>query len=193
MRFLLVDEILELVPGQHIRATKTMDPGEELFEDHFPGFPVVPGVLLTEMMAQAAGKCLAAEDAGRGRPMLAKITSASFREWVTPGQVCAIEAWIRSSRARFATAECRRRSELGRVVARVQPVVLVRAEQPIRMRVARRGSGAVSEEGQRRVNDAGPLFAERQERPGHRRHTRNRQGHLASLRESRRGRAGQLS
>jgi 3-hydroxyacyl-[acyl-carrier-protein] dehydratase len=107
LRFLLIDEILDLEPGQHIRATKTMDPGEELFEDHFPGFPVVPGVLLTEMMAQAAGKCLAADDAGRGWPMLAKITSAGFREWVRPGQPCVIEAWIRSSRARFATAECR--------------------------------------------------------------------------------------
>ena len=116
MRFLLVDEILELVPGQHIRATKTMDPGEELFKDHFPGFPVVPGVLLTEMMAQAAGKCLAAEDASRGRPMLAKITSASFREWVTPGQAALIEARIRSSRVRFATAECHIEVN-GRVVA----------------------------------------------------------------------------
>jgi len=116
VRFLLVDDILELVAGQRILATKTMDPGEELFADHFPGFPVVPGVLLTEMMAQAAGKCLAAEDAGRGRPMLAKITSASFREWVTPGQVCVIEARVRSSRARFATAECHVEVN-GRVVA----------------------------------------------------------------------------
>lgn len=116
MRFLLVDDILELVAGQRILATKTMDPGEEIFADHFPGFPVVPGVLLTEMMAQAAGKCLAAEDAGRGRPMLAKITSASFREWVTPGQVCVIEARVRSSRARFATAECHVEVN-GRVVA----------------------------------------------------------------------------
>jgi 3-hydroxyacyl-[acyl-carrier-protein] dehydratase len=116
VRFLLVDEILELVPGQHIRATKTMDPGEELFKDHFPGFPVVPGVLLTEMMAQAAGKCLAAEDASRGRPMLAKITSASFREWVTPGQAALIEARIRSSRVQFATAECHIEVN-GRVVA----------------------------------------------------------------------------
>ena len=116
MRFLLVDEILELVPGQRIRATKTMDPGEELFKDHFPGFPVVPGVLLTEMMAQSAGKCLAAEDASRGTPMLAKITSASFREWVKPGHTCVIEARIRSSRARFATAECHVDVQ-GRVVA----------------------------------------------------------------------------
>jgi 3-hydroxyacyl-[acyl-carrier-protein] dehydratase len=107
VRFLLVDEILDLVPGEHIRATKTMDPGEELFQDHFPGFPVVPGVLLTEMMAQAAGKCLAAEAGGRGKPMLAKIASASFRDWVAPGQVCVIEARIRSSRPRFATADCR--------------------------------------------------------------------------------------
>ncbi len=67
---------------------------------------MVPGVLLAEMMAQAAGKCLAAEDASRGRPMLARITSASFREWVRPGQLCVIEARIRSSRAQFATAEC---------------------------------------------------------------------------------------
>lgn len=107
MRFLLVDDILELVPGQYIRATKTMDPGEEIFRDHFPGFAVVPGVLLTEMMAQAAGKCLAAEDVARGWPMLAKITSASFREWVRPGEICAIDARIRSSRTQFATAECR--------------------------------------------------------------------------------------
>jgi 3-hydroxyacyl-[acyl-carrier-protein] dehydratase len=116
LRFLLVDEILELVPGQRIRAIKTMDPGEELFGDHFPGFPVVPGVLLTEMMAQAAGKCLAAEGVSRGKPMLAKITSASFREWVRPGQVCVIEARIRSSRSHFATAECHVEVQ-GRVVA----------------------------------------------------------------------------
>ena len=116
MRFLLVDEILELTPGQHIRAAKTMDPGEELFKDHFPGFPVVPGVLLTEMMAQAAGKCLAADDAGQGRPMLARITAASFREWVAPGDLCVIEARIRSRRARFATAEAHV-DVRGRVVA----------------------------------------------------------------------------
>jgi 3-hydroxyacyl-[acyl-carrier-protein] dehydratase len=106
LRFLLIDEIQELNPGLYIRAVKTMPPDEELFKDHFPGFPVVPGVLLIEMMAQAAGKCLAAEDSKRGRPMLAKVTSASFREWVKPGQISIIDARIRSSRAQFATAEC---------------------------------------------------------------------------------------
>ena len=106
MRFLLVDEILEMSPGVRIRAAKTMTADEELFLDHFPGFPVVPGVLLTEMMAQAAGKCLYAEDAGRGRPMLVQIKSATFRNWVRPGERVTLMAEIRSSRRQFATASC---------------------------------------------------------------------------------------
>ena len=106
MRFLLVDDILELDPGRTIRAVKTLSPDEELFQDHFPGFPVVPGVLLTEMMAQAAGKCLAAEAPARGRPMLAQIKSAIFRDWVRPGETVTLIGEIRSSRPQFATAAC---------------------------------------------------------------------------------------
>ena len=62
MRFILVDRILEMIPGQRIKATKAVAMDEDFFQDHFPGFPVVPGVLLTEMMGQAAGKCLEAEN-----------------------------------------------------------------------------------------------------------------------------------
>ncbi len=115
MRFILVDEILELRPGSEIKAVKTMQPEEELFRDHFPGFPVVPGVLLTEMMAQAAGKCLFAGDPLRGRPILAKIDSATFRDWVKPGQRLVICAQIRTSRAQVATAECHIDAEERRV------------------------------------------------------------------------------
>jgi 3-hydroxyacyl-[acyl-carrier-protein] dehydratase len=107
MRFLLVDEIVELVPGRSIRAIKRIAPDEDYFADHFPGFPVVPGVLLTEMMAQAAGKCLVAEDVSRGRPMLAQIKSATFRDWVGPGRTVTLLAEIKSSRPQFATAACR--------------------------------------------------------------------------------------
>ncbi|MBW6504136.1 beta-hydroxyacyl-ACP dehydratase [bacterium] len=106
MRFLLVDKILKLVPGKSIVATKTMEPDEELFRDHFPGFPVVPGVLLTEMMAQAAGKCLDAEKSPRGRAMLGKISNATFRRWVAPGETAVITAAIDSNREEFATAKC---------------------------------------------------------------------------------------
>jgi 3-hydroxyacyl-[acyl-carrier-protein] dehydratase len=106
VRFIFVDEILELVPGKYIKASKTIGPDEDFFRDHFPGFPVVPGVLLTEMMAQAAGKCLDAESAERGKAMLAQIKAASFREWVPPSKTAIIQCDIRSSRPQFATANC---------------------------------------------------------------------------------------
>ena len=106
MRFIFVDEILDLAPGDHILASKTMRAEEDVFRDHFPGFPVVPGVLLTEMMAQTAGKCLDAERKPRGKAMLVGITKASFREWMNPGETAVISAVIGSSRDQYATASC---------------------------------------------------------------------------------------
>lgn len=106
MRFILVDRILRLEPGRRIEAHKRLEAGEELFRDHFPGFPVVPGVLLTEMMAQAAGKCLDAEGRPRGKAMLAQILKASFREWMAPDETAHIAAEIKLNRERYATAEC---------------------------------------------------------------------------------------
>jgi len=106
MRFILLDRIIELEPGKRIVASKTLPAEEELFRDHFPGFPVVPGVLLTEMMAQAAGRCLDAEGGHPGRAMLGKINGASFREWVKPDQDILLHATITHNRQSFATAEC---------------------------------------------------------------------------------------
>lgn len=107
MRFLLVDRILSLTPGKDVVATRAIPPDEDYFQDHFPGFPVVPGVLLTEMMGQAAAKCLNAEQRPRGNAMLAKILSASFRQWVRPGDEVQLHATIESNEERFATADCR--------------------------------------------------------------------------------------
>lgn len=119
MRFLLVDSIVALTPGVSIVARRRVPDNEELFQDHFPGFPVMPGVLLTEMMAQAAGKCLAAQRLPRGVPMLSKILSASFRFWVRPGDVTLLHATIDANEARYATAECRLEVE-GRVAAQAR-------------------------------------------------------------------------
>lgn len=107
MRFILIDRIVALIPGREITAERRVQPDEDYFRDHFPGFPVVPGVLLTEMMAQTGGKCLDAERRKRGKAMLAKILSASFRRWVRPGEVLTIHAAIVANDERYATAECR--------------------------------------------------------------------------------------
>lgn len=107
MRFLLVDRILSLTPGREVVATRAVPLDDEYFQDHFPGFPVVPGVLLTEMMGQAAAKCLNAERRPRGNAMLARILSASFRQWVRPGDEVQLLATIESNEERFATADCR--------------------------------------------------------------------------------------
>jgi 3-hydroxyacyl-[acyl-carrier-protein] dehydratase len=106
MRFILIDEIVDMVPGARVHGVKTLGPGEDVFRDHFPGFPVVPGVLLTEMMAQTAGKCLDAQDAARGKSMLVQIQKASFRRWVRPGERADIHAEVTSSTSEYATARC---------------------------------------------------------------------------------------
>jgi len=106
MRFFFVDEILDLVPGKSIRASKTLGADEDVFRDHFPGFPVVPGVLLTEMMAQTAGKCLDSERKSRGKAMLIEIAKAKFRDWVRPDQKATITAEIKVNRERYASASC---------------------------------------------------------------------------------------
>jgi 3-hydroxyacyl-[acyl-carrier-protein] dehydratase len=104
VRFVLVDSILELDPGKSIRATKVFPAGEEFFRDHFPGFPVVPGVLLTEVMAQAAGKCLQAAGDRSRWPMLAQIKNANFRSWVRPDELITVSCEIGTRTPQFATA-----------------------------------------------------------------------------------------
>jgi 3-hydroxyacyl-[acyl-carrier-protein] dehydratase len=106
MRFVLVDRILQLVPGERIEAERAVPHDDDYFEDHFPGFPVVPGVLLVECMGQTAAKCLDAQALARGKAMLARIMSASFRRWVRPGDLLRMRATIVANADRFATAEC---------------------------------------------------------------------------------------
>ena len=105
MRFLLVDRIVRLDPGASIEAEKRLPASEELFRDHFPGFPVVPGVLLTEMMAQAAGKCLNAQRLPRGNAMLIEVKSARFRSWVRPDELIRLHATIIRDQGALASAD----------------------------------------------------------------------------------------
>ena len=56
--FILVDRILELDPGKHIVGIKNVTINEPFFQGHFPGFPIMPGVLIVEAMAQTWGVCV---------------------------------------------------------------------------------------------------------------------------------------
>jgi 3-hydroxyacyl-[acyl-carrier-protein] dehydratase len=98
MRWCLLDRVRKLVPGQSATAVSRTSFPEELFADHFPSFPVTPGVLLTEMGAQLSGLLVQAtmlERQGVWRfPFLATIDSAKFRRFVAPGTVVEIRTRI---------------------------------------------------------------------------------------------------
>ena len=116
MRYRFVDKIISLEPGVSIRCQRSWPADLEIFEDHFPGFPVVPGVLLTEMMGQAAGLCLSSQKNYANSAMLIQIKNAAFRDWVVPGELLDIEAEIVSSRPRLARIKARTKRD-GALVA----------------------------------------------------------------------------
>lgn len=86
---LLVDRVLELVPGERIVALKNVTFNEPYFPGHFPGKPVMPGVMIVEAMAQASALMVArtfsAEDMGRKLVYFMSIEAAKFRKPVVPG------------------------------------------------------------------------------------------------------------
>jgi 3-hydroxyacyl-[acyl-carrier-protein] dehydratase len=91
--FLLVDRVTELVPRERVVAVKQVTVNEPFFQGHFPGAPVMPGVLIIEAMAQA-GAILALrefEDAAEKLPLFTKIREATFRQPVVPGDTLVLE------------------------------------------------------------------------------------------------------
>jgi len=92
--FLLVDKILHLEPGKTVSAIKNVTINEPFFVGHFPGKPVVPGVLLLEIMAQAGGFLVlhSIEEPNKKLVYLSSIKSAKFKEVAKPGDQLLIKA-----------------------------------------------------------------------------------------------------
>jgi len=94
--FLLVDRVLECVPGKSIRGLKNVTLNEPFFQGHFPGFPLMPGVLVIEALAQISGLLAymsgEAKSDGRSLIFFAGIDNARFKRQVVPGDQLILEA-----------------------------------------------------------------------------------------------------
>jgi beta-hydroxyacyl-ACP dehydratase FabZ len=101
---LLVDRILEIEPGKRIVGLKNVTANEQFFQGHFPGAPVMPGVLIVEAMAQC-GAVLALrdmEDRDRKLFLFGGVDKARFRRQVVPGDQLIMELTVMQRRANTA-------------------------------------------------------------------------------------------
>ncbi|HEY4308496.1 MAG TPA: 3-hydroxyacyl-ACP dehydratase FabZ family protein [Pirellulales bacterium] len=95
MRFTLIDQIIDLTPGEKITAVKNLSLAEEYLADHFPGFPVMPGVLMLEAMTQASAWLIrASEDFAHSTVVLQEARNVKFANFLQPGQTLTITAEI---------------------------------------------------------------------------------------------------
>ncbi len=95
MRFELIDRIVDLQPGVRITAVKNLTMAEEYLGDHFPNFPVMPGVLMLEAMTQAAAWLIrATEDFAHSVVMLSQANNLKYGQFVGPGESLTVTAQI---------------------------------------------------------------------------------------------------
>src|SRR5690348_1517605 len=91
--FQLIDRIVDLnLDEKKITVEAQVPQKHTIFEGHFPGYPIMPGVLLTEAMAQSSGWLLIALTKFERMPFLAQIKEAKMRGFVSPGELLNIEA-----------------------------------------------------------------------------------------------------
>jgi 3-hydroxyacyl-[acyl-carrier-protein] dehydratase len=94
--FLLVDRVLECHPGERIKAVKNVSINEPFFEGHFPGYPVMPGVLIIEALAQVSVilvyRTLGKMPDGKSLIFFAGIDRARFKRQVLPGDQLTLES-----------------------------------------------------------------------------------------------------
>jgi 3-hydroxyacyl-[acyl-carrier-protein] dehydratase len=107
--FLLVDGILEMEPKKHIIGIKSVSVNEPYFQGHFPGKPIMPGVLILESMAQTGGLLLLQEIPDRENKLLyfVAIDNARFRRPVVPGDQLRLEMNVVAWRGNFCKLEGR--------------------------------------------------------------------------------------
>ena len=123
--FVLVDRVLEHDPGERVVALKNVTYNEPFFPGHFPGAPVMPGVLILEVMAQATGILAMGEERAHDRYYIVGVDKARFRKPVIPGDQLVVEIRrLRSARGIW-KVDCQARVD-GEVVASAELMGAVR-------------------------------------------------------------------
>lgn len=131
---LMVDSIESYIPGVSLAAVKHIAEDNPFFEGHFPGHPILPGVMLVEMMFQTCGlygrmeASAGAAGRGNGRPRMGraiKIENASFLKEVLPGTNLKAEVTFKSRLMNFSTYEAKVISDKGVVAKGIVTVALV--------------------------------------------------------------------
>jgi 3-hydroxyacyl-[acyl-carrier-protein] dehydratase len=116
--FLLIDEVLELEPGARVVARKTVREDEWYLAGHFPGRPVMPGVLIVEGMAQTGAVAVLSQEENRGRlALFAGIDDVRFKRIVEPGDELTLTCELETVRGPIGR---------GKAVARVGDELAVR-------------------------------------------------------------------
>ena len=105
--FLLIDRVLEFEPTKRLVAIKNVTVNEPFFQGHFPGYPIMPGVLVVEAMAQAGALIMLAEIADREKKLavFTGIEKAKFRRPITPGDQIRLEVTVLAFRSRAGRIE----------------------------------------------------------------------------------------
>ena len=116
--FLLIDEVVELEPGHRVVARKHVRPDEWYLAGHFPGRPIMPGVIMVEALAQAGAVAVLSLEENRGKlALFAGIDDVRFKRIVEPGDELTLECTLEAARGPIGR---------GRAVARVGDELAVR-------------------------------------------------------------------
>jgi 3-hydroxyacyl-[acyl-carrier-protein] dehydratase len=114
--FQLIDRIIDLnLTDLTIRVEANVPAESTIFEGHFPGRPLMPGVLLIEAMAQASGWLIIARTKFEKMPFLAALKEVKLRTFVTPGQALAVSAKLMHEGSGFAVTEAEIKAD-GKVI-----------------------------------------------------------------------------
>ena len=106
--FKLIDRIVELDLGERRIAVEANVPQQStIFEGHFPGYPIMPGVLLIESMAQTSGWLLLGLMKFERMPFLAAVKEAKMRGFISPGEILTIEANVLHEGSGYAMTEAK--------------------------------------------------------------------------------------